>query len=77
MGVLGVKAEGTGVPVGVPDAEATTQFNKSFPFSFVANRFVLEVKLVSEFHVVDKLLLVEGGALAASSAAYAAAITII
>jgi hypothetical protein len=46
-------ADGTGVPVGVPEAEATTQLSKSFPFSLVAKRCVVEVRLAREFHVVE------------------------
>jgi hypothetical protein len=49
-----------GVPVGVPEAEATAQFNQSFPFSLVASRLVADVKLVNEFHVVAKPLLARG-----------------
>ena len=63
-GVVGAAVVG----VGVPEAEATAQFNQSFPFSLVAKRLLVEVrvKLVREFHVVAKLLFT-CGSLAANS----------
>lgn len=67
--MLGVRTGGIGVLVGVPDAEATTQFSKPFPFSFVAKRLGFDVKLVSEVQVADRLLLA-CGIVATSSATY-------